>query len=213
VISVLIADDHGIVREGVRHIVDSETDIAVCADASSGIEALELIDVHRPDVVLLDINMPEMGGLECLARIRSKYPRMKVILLSVRSDATAVDSAIALRADGFVLKDARIDEIVEAVRDVAKGGVHFSPSVQPRVMTRAREPGGREAEPLAALSAREREVLRLLALGGTSKEIAASLHLSPKTIEAHRASVMKKLDARKATELVRFAIRAGLIEA
>ena len=208
-----MADDHSVVREGLRRVIEAEAGIEVCAEAANGNEALELIGRHHPDVVLLDINMPEMGGLECLGQIRSMYPRSRVVLLSIRSDTTVIDSAITLKANGYVLKDSRIDEIIESIRVVARGGTYFSQTLQPHLLTRAREPNPDMTEPFTVLSAREREVLCMIADGGSSKEIASALHVSSKTIEAHRTNLMKKLHVRKSTELVRYAIRRGLIEA
>jgi DNA-binding NarL/FixJ family response regulator len=211
VISVLIADDHGLVREGLRRVIEGESGVAVCAEAADGEEVLAQVERQRPDVVLLDVQMPRLGGLETLGRLRARHPSVKVILLSVRSEAPLVHSALALGADGYLEKSVEPAAIGRAVRDVMRGGSCFSPGVQRELVARLRDPdlGG---EAFASLSAREREVLRLLAEGLSAKEAAARLQVAPKTCEAHRASLMRKLGVRKATELVRIALRYGLVE-
>ena len=211
-IQALVADDHAIVREGLRRLLESEGDISVCAEASDGREVLDEIGKHRPDVVILDITMPRLGGLEALERIRSQHPSVKVILLSVHGDAPFVQSAVNLGADGYLLKNGRVTEVLSAVRAVTKGGSYFSPPIAKEIVQQLRGPERGPTETFALLSSREREVLQLIAEGLSAKEIAADLGISPKTVEAHRTSVMRKLGARKATELVRYALRHGLIE-
>jgi len=212
VISVLIADDHGIVREGLRRLLEAEPDISVCAEASDGQEALERAEKHRPELVILDITMPRLGGLETLQRLRAEHPEMKVILLSMHGDPTFIESAVALGVDGYILKDGRASEVLAAVRAVMKGGSYFSPPVAREIVEQVRSPKRGGTEPFSVLSAREREVLRLIADGLSAKEIASDLGISTKTVEAHRTSLMRKLGARKATELVRYAVRHGLVE-
>jgi DNA-binding NarL/FixJ family response regulator len=212
VISALIADDHGIVREGLRRLLESEPDIRVCAEASDGSEALELVDKHQPDIVILDITMPRLGGLETLQRLRAEQPGVKVILLSMHGDPTFIQSAIALGVDGYILKDGLAGEVIAAVRAVMTGGSYFSPPVAREIVDQARAPKRNGSEPFTTLSTREREVLRLIAQGMSAKEIAGLLGISTKTVEAHRTSLMRKLGARKATELVRYALRKGLVE-
>jgi DNA-binding NarL/FixJ family response regulator len=207
-ISVLIADDHGIVREGMERLLEAHPDIRLCAQAADGEEALRAIEQHRPDVVVLDVGMPRLGGLETLRLLRERYPGTRTLLISVRGDRSLVDSAIRLGADGYLLKDSRAEEIVEAIREIAGGGNHFSVGLAPA-------PGQVDADagPFHRLSTRELEVLRLIAEGLSAKAIAAQLSVSPKTVEAHRTSLMRKLGMRKATELVRYAVRYGLLEA
>ncbi len=213
VISVLVADDHGIVREGLRRLLDSEPDLSVAAEATDGREVLEEVARHRPDVVVLDITMPRLGGLETLERLRASQPQIKVILLSVHSDPRFIQSAISLGADGYVLKNGRAAEIVSAIRAVTKGGSYFSPLVAREIVEQLRAPKSGGNEPFSLLSVREREVLHLIAEGMSAKEIASDLKISTKTVEAHRTSLMRKVGVRKATELVRNAVRHGLIEA
>lgn len=211
-ISVLVADDHGIVREGLRRILESEHDLQVSAEAGDGREVLGQVEKHRPEVVILDISMPHLGGLETLERLRAKHPQVKVILLSVHCDSRFIQSAIALGADGYVLKNGRTAEIITAIRAVTKGGSYFSPIVAKEIVSQLRTPKRSSDEPFSLLSGREREVLHLIAEGLSAKEIAAQLEISTKTVEAHRTSLMRKLGVRKATELVRYALRHGLID-
>ena len=210
---MLIADDHGVVREGIHRVCEAENDIKICAEACDGAEALELVEKHHPDVVSLDIAMPRLGGLESLVSLRSKHPDVKTLLLSFRSDAHVIQSAVSLGADGYLLKNAARGEIPAAIREVMRGGCYFSPPVAREIIDQLREPRRPSDDPFSHLSGREREVLRLIAEGLSAKEIAALLKISTKTVEAHRTSLMRKLGARKATELVRYAVRHGFIEA
>jgi DNA-binding NarL/FixJ family response regulator len=212
VISVLVADDHGIVREGLRRLLEAEEDVRVCAEASDGREVLEQVENHNPEVVVLDITMPRLGGLETLERLRAKHPAVKVILLSVHGDPPFIQSAISLGADGYVLKNGRAGEVISAIRAVLKGGSYFSPAVAREIVEQLRAPKTAGDEPFTLLSGREREVLHLIAEGLSAKEVATDLNISTKTVEAHRTSLMRKLGVRKATELVRYALRHGLIE-
>jgi DNA-binding NarL/FixJ family response regulator len=208
---VLVADDHGIVREGLKRLLEAERDLQVVAEAADGREVLDLVDRHRPECVVMDIGMPHLGGLEALERIKGRHPHTKVILLSVHGDPPFVQGAVRLGADGYVLKGGRAQEVVAAVRAVLAGGSYFSPPVAREIVEQLRDP--RRGEPLSgSLSSREREVLRLIAGGFSAKEVASQLHISTKTVEAHRTSLMRKVGARKATELVRLAVRHGLIE-
>jgi DNA-binding NarL/FixJ family response regulator len=153
-----------------------------------------------------------LGGLETLKRLRSSYPDVKVILLSVHADTPFIQSAVSLGTDGYVLKTGRAEEIVTAIRAVTKGGSYFSPVVAREIVEQLRAPKTRSHEPFSVLSTREREVLHLIAEGLSAKEVATELKISTKTVEAHRTSLMRKLGVRKATELVRYALRHGLIE-
>ena len=212
-ISVLIADDHSVVREGLRRVLEEDSDITVCGEAADGEEVLGLIAKHEPDLVILDITMPRLSGLETLERVKASHPGIKVVLLSFRADPPLIQSAVSLGADGYLLKNARKEEILAAIREVMGGGCYFSPPVAREIVEQIREPGRRSREPFTQLSPREREVLRLIAEGLAAKEIATELGISTKTVEAHRTSLMRKLGVRKATELVRYAVRHGLIEA
>jgi DNA-binding NarL/FixJ family response regulator len=212
VVRVLVADDHGIVREGLRRVLEAEPDLRVCAEACDGREVLEAVEKHQPDFVILDVGMPHLGGLEVLKRLRSRHPGVKVLLFSVEANPPVVESAVSLGADGYLLKDGRVSEIVAALRAVQKGGSYFSPPVAREIADQLRHPERPSSEPFALLSAREREVLHLIVDGLSARGIAERLGISAKTVEAHRTSLMRKLGVRKATELVRYALRHGLIE-
>ena len=211
-ISIVVADDHGIVREGLRRLLESETDFKVCGEAADGQEVLDEVQRTNPDIVVLDITMPRMGGLETLERLRSEHQDTRVILFSVHNDPPFIQSAVGLRVDGYVLKNGPASEIVTAVREVMKGGSYFSPAVAREIVEQVRSPKTDSQDPFKLLSAREREVLHLIAEGLTAKEVSTELSISTKTVEAHRTSLMRKLGVRKATELVRYALRHGLIE-
>ena len=163
--------------------------------------------------MILDITMPKLSGLETLERVKASHPGLRTVLLSFRADPPLIQSAVSLGADGYLLKNARKDEILAAIREVMGGGCYFSPPVAREIVAQMREPGRRTDEPFTQLSPREREVLRLIAEGLAAKEVATQLSISTKTVEAHRTSLMRKLGVRKATELVRYAVRHGLIEA
>lgn len=211
-ISILIADDHGIVREGLRRLLESEPDFKVAGEASDGREVLERVESLHPDVVVLDISMPRLGGLETLERLRAEHPATKVILLSVHGDPAFIQGAIALGADGYILKNGRVAEIVTAIRETMQGGSYFSPAVAREIVEQLRSPRPEPEDPFSLLSPREREILHRIAEGLSAKEVAVDLGVSTKTVEAHRTSLMRKLGVRKATELVRYALRHGLIE-
>jgi len=210
-ISVLVVDDHGLVREGVQRLIEAQSDMWVCGQAADGHEALAAIPRLRPDVVVLDVSMPHLGGLETLKALRERHPEMRAILLSYRGDLPLVESAVALGANGYVLKNSRAEEIVDAIREVAAGGHHFSAPIAPSALPMLREPRG-GAGPFATLSVRKRQILCLIAEGHSAKEIGTQLGISAKTVEAHRTSLMRALGMRKATELVRYAVRHGLVE-
>jgi DNA-binding NarL/FixJ family response regulator len=211
-ISVVVADDHSIVREGIRALIEGENDIKVCAEASDGREVIEQVEKHQPNIVILDITMPRLSGLETLEHIRSKHPGVKTILLSMHADPPMIQNAISLGVDGYVLKNSRSSEILAAIRAVVRGGSYFSPTVAREIVAQVRDPRPAGDQPFSILSGREREVLHLIAEGFAAKEVAAQLNISTKTVEAHRTSLMRKLGVRKATELVRYAVRHGLIE-
>jgi DNA-binding NarL/FixJ family response regulator len=210
--SIVVADDHGIVREGLRRLLESEPAWTVCGEAADGREVLEEVARSKPDVVVLDITMPRLGGLETLERLRAEHPETKVVLLSVHSDPPFIQSAIALGVDGYVLKNGPSGEIVTAIQAVTRDGNYFSPAVAREIVEQLRTPRPEGDDPFSLLSVREREVLHRIADGLTAKEVAVELSISTKTVEAHRTSLMRKLGVRKATELVRYALRHGLIE-
>ena len=208
---VLLADDHNIVRNGLRRLLDAEPDIEVVAEASDGREAVELAAQQSVDVVVMDLAMPNLNGVEATCQILAQSPAAKVIALSMHSDRRFVASALQAGVSGYLLKDCAAEELVSAIRSVAAGHTCFSAQISKLVVkdyVRQLEEG--EASPLAVLTPRQREVLQLLAEGKSTKEIAAELYVSPKTIETHRHHIMSQLGIGSLAELVKYAIREGL---
>ncbi len=208
---LLLADDHTLVRAGLRALLDGIPGVSVAAEASSGEQAVALAAEHRPDIALLDINMPGMNGLRAAEVILRKQPGVRVVILSMHADEEYVAQALKLGVSGYLLKDAATLELQAALEAVSSGGTYLSPRIASQVL-QGRGLHGAEAGQ-AALTVRQVEVLKLLALGRSIKEIAFELQLSPKTVETHRAQIMERLGLRDLASLVRYAIRRGLIDA
>lgn len=215
-IRVILADDHQLVRAGLRALLESFTDVEVLAECSDGQEALAAVGAHRPDVVLLDITMPGMNGLEVARRVPKASPATRVLVLSMHAGPEYVAQAMRAGIDGYLIKDAAVDELRSALDAIAAGRPYISPAISETLlhgfMRTGKTPGDAGAE-LDKLTARQREILQLVAEGYGTREIAARLHLSVKTIESHRSQTMDRLDIHDVPGLVRFAIRAGLISA
>jgi DNA-binding NarL/FixJ family response regulator len=209
-IRVLIADDHGIVRSGLRMLIERQNDMQVVAEADDGIAALESTQAERPDVAVLDVSMPRMTGLQAAREIRSHVPDTRVLLLSMHDDERYFLEGLEAGAAGYVLKRAADTDLIGAVRTVAGGRTFLSDEAQRTLMDEWLE-GGR-AEPDDPLTPRELEVVKLIAEAFTNRQIAETLKLSEKTIESHRANVFAKLGMRDRVEIVRYAIRRGLVE-
>jgi len=209
-IRVLIADDHNLFRAGVRGLLKTFGGIEVTGEAVNGHEAVALAAKQRPDVLLMDVGMPGLNGIEAAERVRAATPTTRVIILSMYTGEEHVMRALKAGAAGYVLKDAQPDELERAVRQVASGEAYLSPSVSKYLVSYARGEVGRSD--LERLTSRQREVLQLIAEGYTTKGIAARLKLSVKTVETHRAQLMERLEIRDVAGLVRFALRRGLIE-
>jgi DNA-binding NarL/FixJ family response regulator len=212
-IRVLVADDHMIVRTGIRHVLESEPGFEVVGEAANGKEALSLTEKLRPDVVVLDISMPDISGLEVAARLRGGSGGARVLILSMHNNTEYVLESVRAGADGYLLKDTAATELRTALRAVCQGESYFSPPVASRLSAAVR--GEREAHPtgLDQLTGREREVLQGIAQGRTNKEIATELGISHRTVETHRESLMRKLQIRTVAELTRFALGAGILRA
>jgi DNA-binding NarL/FixJ family response regulator len=213
-ISVLLADDHELVRSGLRALIDAMPDAQVVAEAGNGHDALALARRLRPDVALLDIAMPQMNGIEVTARIAAECPATRVVVLSMHTSRQYVAAAVRSGALGYVVKEAAADEMAQALRAAASGRSYISPSVSGHLVAELRAPNALgDASPTAweALSSRQREVLQLIAEGRSTREIAELLHISPKTVETHRAELMRRLNIHDVAGLTRFAIREGLI--
>ena len=209
-IRVLIVDDHAVVRSGLRHVLEAESDIEVVGEASDMSEAVLEARAQKPDVVLMDVVMPGSSGIEATPAVLKEAPEAKVLVLSMQDDPRYVREAFSAGASGYVLKEAADTEVVGAVREVAGGGSYVHPTLGARLVTAEAEERAREEDD--PLSEREREVLRLLALGHTNQEIAESLYLSVRTVETHRSHIMQKLRLSNRAELVRYAIDRGFLE-
>ncbi len=210
-VSIVIVDDHQIVRDGLRSVMEKEPDLTVVAEADNGRQGVEVCRRISPDVVVMDITMPDLNGIEATRRIKSESPDTKIIALSMHSDKRYVRRMIEAGATGYLLKESAIDEVVRAVKAVAAGGSYLSPEVADIVLEGYRKrPSGRPESTGPELTDREREVLQLLAEGKTSKEIAGALNVSPKTVETHRRQIMDKLDIHNVAGLTKYAIREGL---
>ena len=208
-IRVVLVDDHAVVRSGLRLLLESNEDIEVVGEAGNAKDAIFRARAVKPDVMLLDVVMPGESGLEVLPQLLKESPDTKILVLSMQDDPSYVREAFAGGASGYVLKEAADEEVVSAVREIAKGGRYVHPSLGARmVAAEAEERAAAEADPL---SDREREVLRLLALGHTNQEIAQTLYISVRTAESHRAHIMQKLRLSTRAELVRYALSNGLL--
>jgi DNA-binding NarL/FixJ family response regulator len=206
---VVLADDHVLVRAGIRALMEKLPGIEVVAEADNGREALQLIKKSAPNLILLDISMAELGGLEALPRIVKDFPAVKVLILSGHANEEYVLRALRCGAAGYMLKDAAAEELELAIKAVAQGKTYLSPSVSRTVVeSYLQRAGGEEAE---ELTARQREVLQLIAEGQNTKEIAGKLDISVKTVEAHRLQLMARLNIHDVPGLVRYAIRSGLV--
>jgi two-component system response regulator NreC len=205
---ILIADDHSVVRAGLRALIHGAADAQVVAEAASGEEALRLAAELRPEVVLLDISLPGMDGITALGHLRGVAPATRVLIMTMHEDAALVRAALAAGASGYIIKRALEAELITAIEAVRRGELYVHPALTRALLQeQAPAPAG-QAEPL---SARELEVLRLIAEGHTNRQIAAALTLSVRTVESHRASIMDKLGLRSRAELARYAAERGLI--
>lgn len=210
---VLLADDHGIVRRGLRAILETEPGLTIVAEASDGMEALRLVEEHQPDILIIDIGMPKMNGIEVAARTQKLERPPNVIILSMHSDESYITRALAAGARAYLLKDATDEDLLPAIRMVASGKPFFSPAVTVVLvedfMRQLRARGLTDTYHL--LTDREKEVLQLLAEGRSNKEVATLLNLGLSTVETHRANLMQKLGLHNTAEIVLYAVRKGII--
>ena len=211
-IRILLADDHTLVRAGIRSLLESLPDVEIVAESEDGREAVELVEKHGPDIALLDISMPGLNGTEAARRITASSTRTRVVMLSMHTDPTYVRQALEAGAAGYLLKNAAVSELPVAIRSVMRGETYLTPRISNEVVRGSLRPDeGAPAQPLAGLTGRLREILQLVAEGLTTKEIAHRLNVSVKTVETHRQRLMDRLDIHDVPGLVRFAIRAGII--
>ena len=212
-ISILLVDDHRLLLDGLRVSLNSKCGWDVVDTASNGLEASRLAKKLKPDIVILDISMPEMNGIEAARRIKADSPKTKIIMLSMHLDRRFITESLKAGAAGYLLKDSAFQEVVEAITEVLKGELFFSRKIHDMVMTDyVRLIKENDAPPFSDLSAREREVLQMLAEGNTTKEIASALFVSVKTIESHRKQIMDKLNIHSIAGLTKYAIREGITQ-
>ena len=212
-VRILVADDHTLIRRGIVGLLNSQADMEVVAEAGSGKEALELVERYAPDVVLLDVAMPDGNGLETAQSIKQNAPAVQVLMLTMHDRPDYVFEALRAGAAGYILKGADVQDLLGAVRAVYHGEVYLYPSLTKRLLTDyvRRTEGGGDPDHLNALSDRERDVLRLIAQGRTANEIAQMLVISPYTVQTHRDHIMEKLNLHRKADLIRYAVRVGIV--
>ena len=208
-IRILLADDHAVVRQGFKMILSAQSDMEIVGEAANGREAVDLSEQLKPDIVVMDVAMPELNGIEATRRLLGSLPHSRVIALSMHKDSVYVREVLRAGARGYLLKDSGAEDLVRAIRAVAGGESWLSPAVSNAVLDDYRR---HVTNPIDLLTSREREVLQMLAEGKTNKEIAVVLNLSVYTVDAHRGRIMEKLNLHSINELVRFAVRNGLID-
>lgn len=212
VLSLVIADDHPIVRQGLRAVLDAEPDFHVVGEAGNGLEAMQAVERLKPDILILDLMMPQLSGLPVVQQIGKQFPATRVIILSMHRDEGYVLQALRHGAGAYVLKDSGAAELIQAVRAVALGQRYLSsPLTEHAIEAYVEKAKETKLDSYEMLTAREREVLQLAAEGGTNAEIAERLFISPRTAETHRAHLMQKLGLHSQTDLIRYAIRRGII--
>jgi len=208
-IRILLADDHAVVRQGFKMILAAQPDMEIVGEAGNGRDALDLAGQFQPDVAVMDVAMPELNGIEATRRLADVSPRTRVLALSMHKDSVYVREILRAGARGYLLKDSIASDLLAAVRAIARGEGYISPGVSDAVLNDYRR---HVTNPVDLLSSREREVLQMLAEGKTNKEIAGILNLSVYTVDAHRGRIMEKLNLHSINELVRFAVRNGLVD-
>ena len=208
---VLLVDDHRLVTDSLRTVLDGFKDVEVVGTAQDGLAAVALAAEQRPDIILLDVSMPQLNGIDAARRILRDLPQVGIIMLSMHSDRHFIQEALRVGAKGYILKESALQDVIEAISAVRRGEVYFSPAVHDQVLQDYVERLKQNDVPAKPeLSGREREVLQLLAEGQSTKQIAATLNISVKTVESHRNQIMSKLDLHSIAELTKYAIRQGL---
>ena len=212
-VRILVADDHTLIRRGIVGLLNSQSDLEVVAEAGSGKEALELTERYTPDVVLLDVAMPDSNGLETAKHIKESAPAVQVLMLTMHDRPDYVFEALRAGAAGYILKGADVQDLLAAVRAVNNGEVYLYPALTKRLLSDflRRTETGADPDHLNSLSERERDVLRLIAQGKTANEIAQMLVISPNTVQTHRDHIMEKLNLHRKADLIRYAVRVGIV--
>lgn len=207
-VRLVLADDHQIVRQGLRAILATVAEFELVGEAADGAQAVRLVEDLRPDVLILDLKMPRLGGLDAARQVARKAPTTRVVVLSMYTDEAYVVEALRAGVSAYVLKGSSFSELVHAVREAVAGRRYFSPPISESVVSEyLRRASGAPLDPFHTLTSREREVLELTAEGHSSAEIARRLFISPRTVESHRANLMRKLNVRNQRELIRYAVR------
>jgi two-component system response regulator NreC len=211
-IKVLVADDHTILRQGIKALLDNQAGIEVIGEAKDGREALTLIERLLPDVILMDIAMPGLNGLEATRRIKKKFPGIKVLVLTMYTNEEYVFQILNAGANGYLVKETAFQDLISAIKAVYRDEAFMSPSISKKVINRYTQRVRKANDPTCdILTTREREILQLIAEGSSSKKIAEALFISPKTVETHRTHIMDKLNIHNRTDLIKYAIRTGIV--
>jgi DNA-binding NarL/FixJ family response regulator len=210
---IVLAEDHTLVRKGMRLLIETIPGLSVVGEAADGLEALHVIEQHLPDCVLMDLAMPGLSGIEAVRLSKAKFPNIPILVVSMHADEAYVHQALAAGAAGYLLKGSDKEELEIAVRAVCSGETYLTPAISKTLVTALsrKSQTSLASSPLELLTSRQREVLRLVAEGNSTKQVAARLGLSVKTVEAHRSAIMERLGIRDLAGLVRFAMRAGLV--
>jgi DNA-binding NarL/FixJ family response regulator len=210
-IRVLVVDDHAILRDGIRSLLERQEDIHVVGEAANGREAIERVQALLPDLVLMDVSMPEMDGLEATRQIKARFPQVRVLILTQHDDHEYVEPMLRAGASGYVLKRSGGREVVTAIHQVFEHGAYLEASITRQVIENLTQPQAKEPDPKVSLTQREMQVLHYLIEGKSNKEIAHLLGISPKTVSVHRSSLMTKVGVRSSVDLLRYAARAGWV--
>lgn len=210
--AIVLADDHHVVRQGLRGLLEAEPDFSIAGEAADGLQAVDLVDRVKPDVLVIDVMMPGLSGLEVTRQVRQRSPRTHIVILSMYSNEAYVLEALRNGAAAYVLKDSSAADLVHAVREVVAGRRYLSPPLSERAIeTYAEKAKSTSLDPHETLTTRERQVLHLAAEGYTNTEIGDRLSISPRTVETHRANLMRKLGLQSQTNLIRYALQRGII--
>lgn len=207
---VILVDDHKILRDGLRMLITRHEGLEICGEAGNGRTALKMVEELKPDLVVMDLTMPDLNGIEATRQMVQRHPDVKVMILTMNSERRYISEALAAGASAYLLKDYAFEELVKGIECVAKGQVYLSPAIAGVVVEEFRKHVSSDPSPVRDLSSREKEVLQLLSEGHTTKEIALELGVSPKTVESHRKQVMTKLGLNSVAALTKYAIREGL---
>lgn len=210
-VKLLLVDDHAIIREGLTRALQNHEDFDVVGQADTGLSAIKRTRKLSPDIIIMDISMPDMNGMDATWEIKRDFPEVKIIALSMHSSRKFISEMFKCGASGYLLKDCSLDELIQAIRTVTAGNNYISPDISDVAVDLLKGAEGEERSPFSKLTRREREVLQLLAEGRTTKQAGALLHVSPKTIEAHRLRIINKLGINSIAQLTKYAIQQGLV--